>query len=93
MEKITLAGMEYDLPEINFMTMKQLSKLGFNKSNVKNIQEDPMELVTILVSYITKTTKDEAEQIIAKSCPKFKDFEALSDKLDKWFEDSDFFGD
>lgn len=91
MEKITLAGKEYVLPELNFGAMRKLSKLGFNFNDTEEMQENTFEFVSIMVAYITDTTLEEADEIIDGSFSNGEEFVALVKKLSNWFATSDFF--
>ena len=91
MEKITLAGKEYVLPELNFGAMRKLSKLGFNFNDIEEMQENEFEFISIMVAYITGTTLDEADIIIDESFETGEEFVEIVKKLSNWFAESDFF--
>ena len=91
MEKITLAGKEYVLPELNFGAMRKLSKLGFNFNDTEEMQENTFEFVSIMVAYITDSTLEDADEIIDGSFSTGEEFVELVKKLSNWFATSDFF--
>lgn len=91
MEKITLAGKDYELPEINFGAMRKLGKLGFNISDLQNIQDHIFDVMASMVAFITDSTLGEADVIIENSFTTSDEFTALTEKLVTWFANSDFF--
>ena len=91
MEKITLAGKEYVLPELNFGAMRKLSKLGFNFNDTQEIQDNTFEFISIMVAYIADVSLDEADKIIDESFSSGEEFVELVKKLSNWFATSDFF--
>ncbi len=91
MNKITLAGKEYELPKINFGAMRKLGGLGFKFDKIDEIQEKPFDFISVMVAFITDSTIDEADEIIDESFSNAKEFNDLVEKLGKWFADSDFF--
>lgn len=91
MEKITLAGREYELPELNFGAMRKLSKLGFNISEIDNLQDHIFDVLSAMVAFITNSTLDEADNIIDASFTTGDEFSSLTEKLITWFSNSDFF--
>lgn len=91
MEKITLAGKSYELPELNFGAMRKLGKLGFRLTDTASVSENPFEFMSIMVAYITDSTLDEADIIIDNSFANRDEFGKLTEKIVKWFTESDFF--
>lgn len=91
MEKITLAGKEYVLPEIDFGAMRKLSKLGFNISDLQNIQDHMFDAMSSMVAFITNSTLNDADKIIDNSFKTAEEFTALTEKLVTWLVNSDFF--
>ena len=91
MEKITLAGKEYVLPELNFGAMRKLSKLGFKFNDIEEMQENTFEFCSLMVAYITGVTVDEADTIIDESFSSGEEFVQLVKTLSNWFATSDFF--
>lgn len=90
MNKITLAGTEYELPELNFGAMRKLGKLGFNFLDPSMIEDNFAEFLSIMVAYVTNNTLDDADKIIDGEL-KNGNFGDVADTLSKWFSESDFF--
>ena len=91
MAKITLDKIEYELPELDFGAMRQLSKLGFKMTDMSQFNENPFEFVSIMVAFITNTSLKEADKIVDNSFKTGKEFTELVTKLSDWFVNSDFF--
>lgn len=90
MNKITLAGTEYELPELNFGAMRKLGGLGFNFLDPKMIESNFAQFMSIMVAFITNSTLDEADKIIDKEIDNER-FGDLAEQLSRWFSESDFF--
>lgn len=91
MEKITLAGVEYELPPINFGGVRKLSNLGFNFSSIEEMENNKFEFMSIMVAYITNKSVEEADEIIDKSFNDADELLELIEKLATYFRESDFF--
>lgn len=91
MGKITLAGKEYELPELNFGIVRKLGKLGFNLVNFTDISDRMVDFISACVAVITNSTLEEADKIIDASFSNAEEFGELLEKLSKWVIESDFF--
>ena len=91
MEKITLAGVEYELPVINFGGVRKLSKLGFNFNSIEEMEQNKFEFMSIMVAFITNKTLEEADDIIENSYNNADELIELIEKLAQYFRESDFF--
>lgn len=89
MEKITLAGKDYELPKVSFGTLSALGKLGFNTQ----LLDDPIGFLPIVVAYIANVTIKEAENILEEDCYNVTKLRELSNILRGWIVNSDFFKD
>lgn len=90
MNKITLAGIEYELPELNFGAMRKIGKLGFNFLDPSMIESNFAEFLSIMVAYVTNKTIDEADELIDNEI-KNGNFGEIAETISKWFSESDFF--
>lgn len=91
MEKITLAGKEYELPELNFGIVRKLGRLGFSLVDVTSISSKMADFMSACVAVITNSTLEEADKIIDASFSSGNEFAELVEKLSKWVIESDFF--
>lgn len=91
MEKITLAGKEYVLPEITFGVIRKLGKLGFTLTDFTNIEDNFADYIAACVALITNSTLDEADEIIDNSFTTAEEFGELTNALIQWMVQSDFF--
>lgn len=91
MEKITLAGKDYELPEVTFGVIRKLGKLGFTLTDFTNIEENLADYIAVSVAFITNSTLEEADEIIDNSFASAEEFGELTNKLIQWMVKSDFF--
>lgn len=91
MEKITLAGKEYVLPELNFGIVRKLGRFGFNLIDFSDISNKMADFMSACIAVITNSTLEEADKIIDASFSNAEEFGTLLEKLSKWIIESDFF--
>lgn len=83
--KIKIFGKEYDRPTLNFRACTELEELGFDFAK---LDKKMFKSSAILLAFTTKTSVDEAMDLIDKNADEFNE---VSQELFKLVVESDFF--
>lgn len=87
MEKITICGKDYTLPELNFGVLEEMADL----IDGGNIRANNFTFLKVVVAYVSGNDINAAKELLNKECKTMSRINELLLQVDNWFGKSSFF--